>query len=244
MVARAPEAMHPAVDEAAAPAPASVQVPGHEQLAEAKSAGRFFVGLFFDATSEPSKDALTAFDFAAAEAGTRATFTRIALDAPEHAQLREDLDLARTPLPAVVAVAPTGAVTRTLVSTWSEADLAKAFVGPGLQSMLRVLQDGKIAVLVVQPADASDREKANAGIAAFAVSQDEDYVKERECVALLRVDPRDPAERDLCTRFRIDPDANTTTTLVLAPPNKELGRVVGAITAARLLALTSRAKEP
>ena len=110
--------------------------------------------------------------------------------------------------------------------------------------MLRVLQDGKIAVVVVQSADASDRAKVNAGIAAFLESQDEDYVKERERVALLRVDPRSPAERDLCERFKIDPDASTTTTLVLAPPNKELGRVVGAITAARILALTGRASEP
>ena len=220
------------------------ELAGHEQMANAQTAGRFFVGLFSDAAHSPSPDQRAAFERAAAAAGDRATFAPIRLDAPEHKKLGVALDLARTPLPAIVAVAPGGAVTQTLVTTWDEADIAKAFVGPGLQSALAHLQQGKVVVAVVQTQDAQDKTEALAGSDALFDADDETHTGDRAKLGRVRVDPRDALEQDFCARFEIDPADRRSTTLVLAPPDKVLGRLVGKTTVDELLEITRRYKAP
>ena len=224
--------------------PPSITEPGHKLLAKTKAAGKFFVAMFTDSTASVTPEQVAALNEAGRKAGTQGTFVHIDLSKPGQSHIKKALDLGRTPMPVVVAVAPTGAITKTLVGKWDAKAISEAFVGPGVQATLGALQCGKLAVVLVQASDAADRNEARAGWMALFDEDNEEHADDRAILVAIHVDPSKEVDRDLCAQLRINPSIKTSTTVVLAPPHKELGRIEGATTVKRLLEITRRYKAP
>lgn len=127
----------------------------------------------------------------------------------------------RAPLPLVLAVAPNGAVTGGFPGSCEPQSLTEAMLGPKGAACLKTLQDGKVALICIEPADGKTAEATAKVVAAFKADQRISGFAES-----VVIDPADQAEHRFLTQLRVDPKSTTATTLLVTPP----GRIVGTYT--------------
>ena len=209
---------------------------GLAALESAQSRKLFLVGLFyreFDASVKGAEASLLA---AVAASDGRAQY--VSLDVSVFAQdpIIERLDLGRIPLPAVLIVAPGGGVTKTLLVEGTGAIATKtvldAFVTPAHANVLAAFQEGKVAIVVLQP---------------DAVSAVDALFADKEAsanLARVTIDPADRTEAVFLAQFKDEAALLPPSLLVLAPPGKELGRLSVSITKEAILGIVKSGAAP
>jgi len=124
-------------------------------------------------------------------------------------------DASRIPLPAVVALAPNGAVCSAFPRKIAPEQIVASFVSPGQATCLKALQDNQIVLLCVHTANGSTMPPA---VKAF--SEDQMY-RERTKVVSVRSD--DPAESQFLKQLKVPADRQSTSVAFMAPPGSMLG---------------------
>ncbi len=124
-------------------------------------------------------------------------------------------DASRTPMPAIVALAPNGAVTGVFPRRVSSAHLTAAITSSGQAECLKALQDKKIVLLCVQPEGNS---LVPEGVQQF---QADELYKDR--TEVVNVQANDPAEARFLQQLQLRTDQPTTVTAFMAPPGVMLG---------------------
>ncbi len=149
-------------------------------------------------------------------------------------------DASRTPMPAIVALAPNGAVTGVFPRRVSSAHLTAAITSPGQAQCLKALQDKKIVLLCVQPEGSS---LVPEGVREF---QADALYKDR--TEVVSVQANDPAEARFLQQLQLRTDQPTTVTAFMAPPGVMLGtfdaNVTGDVLAQKLAAAGKCCDDP
>lgn len=214
--------------QAARPTAAAVEVAAAPDSAsaaaiDAAAAAEKYIFLFlYRAEDEATQAARQTLDAAMEKFGDRATSAAVDITDPQERALVAKYQLYRSPMPLVLAVAPTGAVTRSFPVRFTEAQLETAFVGPGMQKCLKALQERKMAFLCIQNGTTQHNDEALRGVRAFAA--DAQYARSTE---IITVDPTDAAEADLLKQFKVDPNTDEAVTVFLAPPGTMVGTYTG-----------------
>jgi hypothetical protein len=190
----------------------------------AANADKYIFMFFYQAQDEATQAARATFDAAMEKLADRAMSIAVNVTDPQERVLVAKYQLNRSPMPLVLAMAPTGAVTRSFPGRFTEAQLETAFVSPGMQRCLKALQDRKMAFLCVQNGTTQHNAEAMQGVNEFAA--DPLYARSTE---IITVDPTDAAEESLLKQFKVDPKTAEAVTVFLAPPGRMVGTYTGEI---------------
>lgn len=196
------------------PTAVHAQSSGQSSLADAAKQQKFAFILFYranDATTQAMYKVLNA------ELARRnnAAFVPVNITDPQEKAVVDQFDASRTPMPAVMAVAPNGAITGVFAKTLAPAQVDAAIVTPAQTRCMRALQDKKLVLLCVQP---TGSQQVPVGVQQFKA--DKLNVNRTHLVSL---QAGDPAEAKFLQQLKVRPDTRTTVTAFMAPPGVLLG---------------------
>ena len=143
---------------------------------------------------------------------------RVNIADPEEKPVVEQFRARGAPMPTVLAIAPTGAVTKAFTKSCEEKEPRTAFVSPCTQRCLKALQDRKLVfVCLVDQADLSEKMPIPKGVEDFKA--DKKYSAATEIVML---NVRDTKEATFLTQLNFPP-GYAPMTILLGPPGVEIG---------------------
>ena len=199
-----------------------------EGAAEAKK----YLFIFFRRDDdEQTRKMARVLDAAMKRVDGRAEQITIDVSDPSERDIVKKFGVDRAPMPLVLVLAPNGAVTGGFPVRFEEKQLTEAIVGPGTASVLKALQDGKLAFVCVQNSRTTSNAAAMRGVKDFAA--DARYAKSTEIVTF---DPTAAAEAKFLGQIKIDPKTRKATTVLLAPPGTIVGKFEGATAKDKLIA--------
>lgn len=211
---------------AAAPNAAAAASPAEQQLTDAAGKQQYAYVLFFrqdDAATKAMRQVVELH--VAAHAGT-AALVSVKVDDPAELPLVRRFDASRTPLPAVMGLAPNGAVTGMYPLKVESAQLERALLTPQYSAMVKALQEQKIAVLCLQPAGDGTVPK---GIPEFEADP-----AFRGHTHRVVAQAGDAAEARFFERMKVSRDITAPVVLVFAPPGVYVGKFDGQVRGAEI----------
>lgn len=216
---RAPAAPEMKAVRAVAPVTTShLSGKGLAALQHAADAKKYLFMFFYKTDDAETQAARRSLDKNAWKFADRAEFASVNVTDPAEQSLVNQYGLGRAPLPLVLAFAPNGAVTRSFVKDFDEAQLAMAFVSPSMEKCVKALQDRKIVFACIQNDSTLHNAEALQGVKEFAA--DVQYARTTE---IITVDPADPAEASFLKQLKVDSGPTEAVTVFLAPPGTMVG---------------------
>ena len=204
------------------------------QAAEAK---QYLFAFIYEQNDEATKAARKTFDAGVAKISPAPKSVAVDRSDLTEKEMIEQFKLEAAPMPLVLAIAPNGAGTTGLkAGDLTEARLADAVVGLGMQQCLKGLQDRKLTFVCLQNASTKANDAAMKGVNEFKA--DPQFA---DAVEVVKVDPADPKEAKLLAQLKADPKAKTASTTFLAPPGMIIAQVEGATSKASLEASLKKA---
>ncbi len=214
--------------------PAGVAAQAIQHAADAK---KYLFIFFYKAEDDATKSARKNFEEATPKLTEKAEAVVVNAGDRAESDVVKRFGLGQAPMPLVLAIGPSGAVTQSFTQNFDEQQLRTAFVSPGTEKSLKALQDRKYVLLCVQNGETQFNDQAMQGVRDFAA--DPQYARSVEIIA---VDPSDAREMEFLARFGLSVSRKEAVTLLLAPPGKVMGTFVGATDKNTLLAATTPPK--
>jgi hypothetical protein len=206
---------------------------GQAALSAAAQAQKYLFLLFWKEDNGAARAMRQTLEAFVASQASRASWVGVQTSDPAEQALVDHFGVSRAPLPLILVIAPNGAVTGGFPLKVTDAQLAQAFVSPGMAHCLKAIQARKLVLLCVQPAG----QAVPAGVQAFRA--DPQYQPHTELVSL---NPADPAEATTLQQFQVKCQPDSTVTLLLVPPGNVLGKFDGDVTKEQLLDKLKAAK--
>lgn len=144
-----------------------------------------------------------------------AVFVPVNITDPKEKAVIDQFDASRTPMPAVMAIAPNGAITGVFAQKLTAVQVDAAIVTPAQTRCMRSLQDKKLVLLCVQP---TGRQQVPGGVQQFKANK-----LNVNRTHLVSLQANDPAEAKFLQQLKVRPDTRSTITAFLAPPGVLLG---------------------
>lgn len=204
---------------------------GMEALEKAAKSDKYEFVLFYREDNDSMRMAANAVESAKRRAPRKADWVAVNVTDPAEKDIVRRFNADRAPMPLVLAVAPNGAVTGSVVGTIDENKLVDAIVSQGAEQTLKALQQRKVVLLAVQGRKTSENSAAMRGLKDFKA--DPKYAPATEIVT---VDPSDPAESKFLSQLKIAPNTSVATTVFLAPPGSAVATFQGATQKQQLVA--------
>ena len=202
--------------------------PAMEQAAKDK---KYLFAVFWRSENEQTDAMKQVVSEAVAKMPERAVSVAVQVTDPAESALVEKFGLNRAPMPLLLAIAPSGAVTGGYPNRCNEKDLLDAFVSPAAEQTMKALQDGKVVLLCVQNQSTQQNDEARKGVDAFQGDP-----RFRTASTRVMLDPKDGAEASFLSDLQVDPDVPVATTLLLVPPGSVVASLEGATTKEDFLA--------
>lgn len=155
----------------------------------------------------------------------------IQISDPGEKSLVAKFGVQRAPMPLVVAIAPSGAITKAFPIRFTEQQLQEAFVSLGTAKCMKALQDRKLVLLCIQNDKTEFSQAALQGAQSFQA--DARYAKATEVITL---NPEDQTEIAFLRKLKVDPYTSQAVTVLLAPPGKPVASFIGAVTKEQIVA--------
>ena len=193
---------------------AMAESPGQSSVASAAKQNKFAFIMFYRANDATTQSMYKVLKSELAARNDSAIVVVNITDAKEKT-IVDQYDASRTPMPAVMAVAPNGAITGVFAKTLAPAQVAAAIVTPAQTRCMRALQDKKLVLLCIQPTGSKD---VPMGVQQFKA---DNLNVNRTHLVSLQAD--DPAEAKFLQQLKVRPDTRTTVTAFMAPPGVLLG---------------------
>jgi len=208
------------------PSAALAESAGQAALATAAAQQKFAFILFYrtnNATTQAMQKVLNA------ELGRRdnAAFVPINITNPQEKAVVEQYDASRTPLPAVMAIAPNGAITGVFAQRLLPVHVETAIVTPGQTQCMRALQDKKLVLLCIQPSAAA---QIPVGVQQFRADK-----LNADRTHLVSIQAGDPAEAKFLQQLKVRSDTQSAVTAFMAPPGVLLGTFNDKVTSTILM---------
>ncbi len=210
------------------PANTGLGAPAIEQAAKDK---KYLFAVFWRNEDEQTAAMKQVVSATVATMPERAASVAVHVADPAESALVEKFGLNRAPMPLVLAIAPSGAVTGGFPKKCDEEDLRGAFASPCAEQTMKALQDGNVVLLCVQNQSTKQNSEALKGVDAFQSDP-----RFRAASTRVMLDPKDAAEASFLGDLQVAPDVTVATTLVLVPPGSIVVSVDGATTKEDLLA--------
>ena len=138
---------------AATPSAADQSTAGVSQVQDAidrAAAANKYVFLFFWKDKSPQLDkAWGSLEPAVAKMADVAVFVSIRITNPAEKKIVDKYGVSRAPMPMVLAIAPSGAITKAFTKTFDEKELRTAFVSPCTERCLKALQNRKLVFVCI-----------------------------------------------------------------------------------------------
>lgn len=212
---------------------------GASALRRAAEGKQYLFAFVYEQEDEETRAARKAFEAAVAKVTPAAKSVRVDRSLPEEKEMVEKFGLQTAPVPLVLAIAPNGAVTGSIkAGELTEVRLQGAVASPGLQQILKAVQEGRLALVCLQNDRTKDNDAAMKGVK--EVKADEQF---SEWTEVIKLDPSDPKEARLVAQLKVEPTTKKAATVVVAPPGVMVTRMDGATTKKSLKAALQKAAE-
>jgi len=188
--------------------------PGQQSIEAAASNNQFSFVLFYR-TSDANTQKMFKTLQATLQPRNDAVAVPVNVTDAANGDIVSKFDATRIPLPAVVAIAPNGAVCSAFPRKIVAEQIEASFVSPGQATCLKALQDNQIVLLCVYPANGATVPPA---VKAFSENQ---MYRERTQVVSVRSD--DPAESRFLKQLNVPANRQTASIAFMAPPGSMLG---------------------
>lgn len=188
--------------------------PAQRAIASAAREQKYAFLVFYRSAADGASKAMaeTVKEFTASSQ-ERATCVMVDVANPEEAALVKQFDVSRAPMPLVLAVAPTGAITGAFPKKISAEQLSGAFVTPAMAHCMKAMQDGRLAMLCVLA-------KKDAPVPTVAREFAADPMFSQRTV-LVGCVFADKAEAELLNELKVE---STGAIVLFAPPGVLIGR--------------------
>jgi hypothetical protein len=164
----------------------------------------------------------------------KTTFAYARIGDPADKRVIERFDVARAPMPLVVAVAPNGAITGVYSKQITDRQMDEAIVTPTMARCLKAMQDGKLVLVCIH---ASSRNVLPVGVKNFQLDP---HFQKRTVVEWLSA--TDPDEGPFFEQLELDPATiQGTMTALLAPPGVIVGKFASTATKDQMAAALHKA---
>lgn len=188
--------------------------PGQSSVASAARQKQFAFIMFYRANDAKTQ---AMYKLLKTELASRnnAALVPVKITDPQEKAIVDQYDASRTPMPAVMAVAPNGAITGVFAQKLTAAHVEAAIVTPAQTRCMRALQDKKLVLLCVQPIGSND---VPIGVQQFKADK-----LNANRTHLVSLQAGDPAEAKFLQQLKVRPDTRSTITAFMAPPGVLLG---------------------
>ena len=211
---------------------------GVSALRRAADGKQYLFAFVYEQEDEETRAARATFEAAVAKVTPAAKSVRVDRSRPEEKEIVEKFGLQSAPVPIVLAIAPNGAVTGSIKTGELSERLQAAVASPGLQQILKAVQEGKLALVCLQNAQTKDSDAAMKGVK--EIKADEQF---SEVTEVIKLDPSDPKEARLVAQLKVEPTTKKAATVVVAPPGVMVTKLDGATTKKSLKAALQKAAE-
>ncbi len=194
-------------------------------MEQAAKDNKYLFAVFWQSEDEQTESMKQVVSEAVAKMPERVASVAVQVNDPAESVVVEKFGLNRAPMPLVLAIAPSGAVTGGFPRHCNEEDLFNAFVSPAAEQTMKALQDGKLVLLCVQNSSTQQNEEAMRGVDAFL--DDPSFGAATTRVIL---DPTDGAEASFLSDLQVDPGREVAQTLLLVPPGSIVASLEGTTT--------------
>ncbi len=205
-------------------------------LERVAKANKYAFLFFFRDDNERTRTARATLEAGVDKLSNRAELIVLDVTADQDRATVDAFGVRRAPMPLIVAVAPTGAVTKSWFRNFDKMQLEDAFVSPCEARCLKAFQDRRLVMVCVQNDKTTHNDVAMKGVREFTA--DARYAPQTEVVA---VDPSDEAEAALLSKLRVSPDTKEAVTVLMAPPGRPIGTFTGATSKAAFVAAITKA---
>lgn len=205
--------MAQARNAAPAAAPASK---AQATLEQASKEGKTTFLMFFKQQDAASNAMAATLKEGLTDKTDRAAVAYVQITNPAEQALVTKFDVARAPMPMIIALAPNGAMTGMFSQKVTAEKLDDAFVTPTMMFVMKNLQENKLVLVTVQ---GSAKAPAPVAIKDF---QSDPHFKDR--IVTIGMTAADPLEGKFVGQMQIDPRAKVTHTILLAPPGVMVGK--------------------
>lgn len=209
---------------------------GMAAIRHAADAGKYLF-MFFSKTDDDQTLAMRkVFDGAMEKVADRAQWIVVNTKDSSEKAIVAKFDLARAPMPLVLAMAPNGAITGGFPTKCEEQQLLDAFATPVTEKVMKQLQENGLVFVCVQNDKTKSNDAAMQGVRDFKA--DARFASATEIVML---DPTDSAEASFLADLKIDPKTEEAMTVFLAPPGSAIAEYKGATDKAELVTTLQKA---
>lgn len=185
---------------------------------------------FYKDQNERTISSQKVFDQTMQKVGDQALFVKVKATDPSEKPIVEKFELNRTPMPFVLVLAPNGAITGGLSSSFTEHQLMGSFVSPGMASCLKGLQEKKLVFLCMQNKQTIDNEAALKGVKDFKADS-----RFGSAAEIIMINPSDAQEQKFLNQLAFDTHSAQATTIFIAPPAETIGQYKGATSKDRFI---------
>jgi hypothetical protein len=203
-----------------------------DAILAAQKTGKFLFVLFFDQKNDLYKDmekTLTAFKDKKENSGKLIVYQASASDKME-AEAVAKYGVARAKLPLMMVFAPNGAITGGFPQKVTDRQLEKAMVSDLVAKIVKVLQDRKVALVLLQ--NSKTKFNLESGRAAEDFSSDAIY---KGHVEIIKDDPENPNIKTFLGQSGLNKPISESTIVLITPPGSIVGTYPGNITKDTLL---------
>jgi len=195
---------------------------GMPTLEKAAGADKYAFLFFFKTDDKQTQAMRTLFDTTLKELSDRADAAVVDMSNPAEHEIVEKYGLDRAPMPLVLAVAPSGAITGGFPTSFTEQDLKDAFATEREAECLKDLQAGKLLFLCLQNDKTASNKEAMQGVQDFQA--DPQFAGR---VSVVKLDPTDSLEKPFLQRLQLPNEIKTAMTVFLVPPGAAIAQIEG-----------------
>jgi hypothetical protein len=205
---------------------------GQAALQSAAASGKYLFIFFWKDQTPQTDNAWNTLQSAMPKMSQWADVTSIQASDPKEKQLVEHFGVNRAPLPLVLAIAPSGIVTKAFSKNFDENQYASAHVSPCTEQCMKGLVDKKLVFLCVSNTPAQDNSAAiPQGVQDFKA--DQRYSRSTQVVLL---NANDQDEGPFLKELQLDPQSTQTVSILFAPPASTIGKFDSTATKEQIVA--------
>ncbi len=205
-------------------------------MEHAATANKYVFAMFYRTMDVQTKTMREALDTTMKGLTDRAVSVMVRTGDPLEKETVKRFEVARAPMPLILAIAPNGAVTRSFLKNFPGDQAEQALVSVGESDCLKCLQERKLVVLCVQGDTTKHNDAAMKGVIAF--KDDERYAA---TASVVMIDPSEPKEAAFLKKLEVDPKTEEAVTVLMTPPGRPIGSFNGATSKAALVAAVRQA---
>jgi hypothetical protein len=209
-------------------------------IENAGKADKYIFTMFYRTEDAQTESVRAAIKSARENISRKSETVEVNITDPAELELVKKFNVGRTTMPLALVLAPNGAIMGGFPGARvNEQVLVDAVGTRASEQTVKAIQEKNMVVLCAQSRGTSDNEAAMQGVEEFL--KDPQYAGK---VAVVSVDPTDPAEAKFLSQIKLNTGTNVATTALIAPPGTVVASFEGATKKDQFVAAVKAASAP